>query len=149
MTHDHVHDRGHSSHGLLAETGTRLTLASGALLLVGIAATLLSAPDMVQTLLYLAAILVGGGPIVREAWEALIEHRRLSIDALVVVAVIGAAILGQWWDAARGGLSLLVQRNAGRVYAGSGAQCHQRSDGTLPGRGPHQDRWAGIYSFRR
>ena len=100
MTHDHVHDRGHSSHGLLAETGTRLTLASGVLLLAGIAATLLSAPDMVHTLLYLAAILVGGGPIVREAWEALIEHRRLSIDALVVVAVIGAAILGQWWEAA-------------------------------------------------
>ncbi len=100
MTHDHVHDHGHSSHGLLAETGTRLTLASGVLLLAGIASTLLSAPDTVQTLLYLAAILVGGGPIVREAWEALIEHRRLSIDALVVIAVIGAAILGQWWEAA-------------------------------------------------
>ncbi len=100
MTHDHVHDHGHASHGLLAETGTRLTLASGVLLLVGIASTLASAPDFVQTLLYLAAILVGGGPIVREAWEALSAHRRLSIDALVVVAVIGAAILGQWWEAA-------------------------------------------------
>lgn len=36
----------------------------------------------------------------REAWEALTAHRRLSIDALVVVAVVGAALLGQWWEAA-------------------------------------------------
>ena len=50
--------------------------------------------------LYLTAIVIGGVPIVREAGEALIEERRLTIDTLVVVAVIGAALLGQWWEAA-------------------------------------------------
>ena len=98
MTHDH--DHGHSSAGLLAETGTRLTLASGVLLGAGVISSLLAAPTMLETALYLAAILVGGVPIVREAWEALSAHRRLSIDALVVVAVVGAALLGQWWEAA-------------------------------------------------
>ncbi len=98
MTHDH--DHAHTSAGLLAETGTHLTLASGVLLVAGIISSLLAAPAMAQTALYLAAIVVGGVPIVRGAWEALTAHRRLSIDALVVVAVIGAALLGQWWEAA-------------------------------------------------
>lgn len=98
VTHDH--DHGHSSAGLLAETGTRLTLASGVLFGAGVISSLLAAPTMLETALYLAAILVGGVPIVREACEALTAHRRLSIDALVVVAVVGAALLGQWWEAA-------------------------------------------------
>ena len=98
MTHDH--DHAHSSAGLLAETGTRLTVASGVFLLAGIVSSIVGAPALAQTGLYLAAVLIGGAPIARAAWETLSEHRRLSIDALVVVAVIGAAILGQWWEAA-------------------------------------------------
>ena len=98
MTHDH--DHAHSSAGLLAETGARLTLASGVLLVAGIISSIVGAPALAQTGLYLAAVLIGGAPIARAAWETLSEHRRLSIDALVVVAVIGAAILGQWWEAA-------------------------------------------------
>jgi Cd2+/Zn2+-exporting ATPase len=98
--HDHGHELGHSSTNLLAETGTRLTLASGVFLLLGITSSLIGVTANAQAALYLVAILVGGVPIVREAWKALYGHRRLSIDALVVIAVIGAAVLGQWWEAA-------------------------------------------------
>lgn len=85
---------------LLEETETRLTLLAGIFLLAGIVSSLVAAPSLAQTALYLAAIVVGGVPILREAWEALWEDRRLTIDSLVVVAVIGAALLGQWWEAA-------------------------------------------------
>ena len=85
---------------LLEETETRLTLLSGVLLLAGIISSLVAAPSLAQVALYLTAIVIGGVPIVREAGEALIEERRLTIDTLVVVAVIGAALLGQWWEAA-------------------------------------------------
>ena len=85
---------------LLEETETRLTLLSGLFLVAGIVSSLVSAPSLVQTGVYLTAILVGGVPIVREAWEALTEERRLTIDSLVVIAVVGAVVLGQWWEAA-------------------------------------------------
>ena len=85
---------------LLEETETRLTLLSGLFLVAGVVSSLVSAPSLVQTGIYLTAILVGGVPIVREAWEALTEERRLTIDSLVVIAVVGAVILGQWWEAA-------------------------------------------------
>ncbi len=85
---------------LLEETETRLTLLSGLFLAAGFVSSLVSAPSLVQTGVYLTAILVGGVPIVREAWESLTEERRLTIDSLVVIAVVGAVILGQWWEAA-------------------------------------------------
>ena len=88
-------------HGeLFEETETRLTLLSGVFLLAGIVSSLIAAPSLAQIGLYLTAILVGGVPIVREAWESLTEERRLTIDSLVVIAVVGAVMLGQWWEAA-------------------------------------------------
>ena len=85
---------------LLRETETRLTFLTGVFFLAGIVSSLVAAPSLVRAGLYLTAIVVGGVPIVREAWEALTEDRRLSIDSLVVVAVIGAVLLGEWWEAA-------------------------------------------------
>ncbi|MYB76181.1 MAG: cadmium-translocating P-type ATPase [Chloroflexi bacterium] len=85
---------------LFAETETRLTALSGLFFLAGVILSLASAPSWAQAGVYLAAIVVGGVPILREAWEALWEDRRLTIDSLVVVAVIGAVLLGQWWEAA-------------------------------------------------
>lgn len=85
---------------LFAETETRLTAFSGLFFLVGVILSLASAPSWAQAGVYLAAIVVGGVPVLREAWEALWEDRRLTIDSLVVVAVIGAILLGQWWEAA-------------------------------------------------
>ena len=93
---------------LLEETETRLTLLSGLFLVAGIVSSLVSAPSLVQMGIYLTAILVGGMPIVREAWEALTEERRLTIDSLVVIAVVGAAHLGAMVGSRSRGLSLLV-----------------------------------------
>lgn len=85
---------------LFEETETRLTALSGLFFLVGVILSLASAPSLAQAGVYLAAIVVGGVSILREAWEALWEDRRLTINSLVVVAVIGAVLLGQWWEAA-------------------------------------------------
>ena len=85
---------------LLRETETRLTLVTGVFFLAGVVSSLLSAPPPVPAGLYLIAIVVGGVPILREAWEAITAERRLTIDALVVVAVVGAVLLGEWWEAA-------------------------------------------------
>lgn len=85
---------------LVRETETQLTSITGVFFLAGIVYSLADAPPLASSSLYLAAIVIGGVPIVREAWEAITGERRLTIDALVVVAVIGAVLLGEWWEAA-------------------------------------------------
>lgn len=85
---------------LLRDTETRLTFLTGVFFLAGVVTSLVAAPVQVRAGLYLVAIVTGGVPIVRNAWSALTAERRLTIDALVVVAVIGAVLLGQWWEAA-------------------------------------------------
>ncbi|MBX6318712.1 MAG: heavy metal translocating P-type ATPase [Pigmentiphaga sp.] len=47
----------------------------------------------------LAAILLGGIPTLRKGWLAL-RHFTLNINLLMTVAVIGAALIGQWPEAA-------------------------------------------------
>ena len=93
-------DLRHSVSELFEETETRLTALSGLFFLAGVVSSLAAAPVLAQAGIYLAAIAAGGVTILREAWEALWEERRLTIDSLVVVAVVGAVLLGQWWEAA-------------------------------------------------
>ena len=90
----------HSVSEIFEETETRLTALSGLFFLAGVVSSLAAAPALAQAGIYLVAIAAGGVPILREAWEALWEDRRLTIDSLVVVAVVGAVLLGQWWEAA-------------------------------------------------
>lgn len=85
---------------LLRDSEARFTFLAGVFFLAGVVSSLVAAPPMVRASLYLTAIVIGGVPIVHEAWEAITEERRLSIDALVVVAVVGAVLLGEWWEAA-------------------------------------------------
>ncbi len=46
-----------------------------------------------------ASILVGGYYAMRDAWQS-IRERQLDIDVLMIVAAIGAAVLGQWAEGA-------------------------------------------------
>src|SRR3546814_11957294 len=48
---------------------------------------------------YIAAILLGGRLVARKAWYAA-RSLRPDINFLMVVAIIGAALLGEWLEAA-------------------------------------------------
>ncbi len=47
-----------------------------------------------------AAIVVGGAPLARYAFQELWLSRSLGINALMVIAVVGAALIGEWAEAA-------------------------------------------------
>jgi Cd2+/Zn2+-exporting ATPase len=92
------------------------TAASGAFLAVGIVLHLILAPDLLAGLrmlvsheaevtpwpemaAYIAAALLGARFVVIKAWYAA-RNLRPDINLLMVVAVIGAAAIGQWFEAA-------------------------------------------------
>jgi Cd2+/Zn2+-exporting ATPase len=83
---------------LLSRRDTSLTVASGLLALLGAAAAaLLPAPWRI--LPYGLAILVGGWPVARHAVKEIVA-RGLGINTLMVVAVAGAVLIGEWAEAA-------------------------------------------------
>lgn len=55
--------------------------------------------DPVAVGLYLTAIGVGGYPIARSAWQA-VRVRRIDMNVLMTVSVIGAAAIGEWSEGA-------------------------------------------------
>lgn len=57
-------------------------------------------PGGVRVALFAAAILAGGHGFAREAVERLREGREVGIDLLMAVAVVGAAAIGRWQEAA-------------------------------------------------
>jgi Zn2+/Cd2+-exporting ATPase len=76
------------------------SLASGLLLVVGwVGETFLGLPSMVALGFYIAACVFGGWDISQHAWHALRE-KQFDTDLLMVMAATGAAILGQWAEAA-------------------------------------------------
>jgi len=75
-----------------------LTAASGGALVAGIAASMAGQP-LAAAGLYLAAAAAGGIYPVRRAFSAL-RSRTIDINALMVIAVIGALALNQWQEAA-------------------------------------------------
>ncbi|MDQ3238703.1 MAG: cation-translocating P-type ATPase [Actinomycetota bacterium] len=94
---------------------TLLTAASALLLVVGLALSLTSGPDLARIGVYTAAIVVGGFRIFRFALAGL-RARHLDMNVLMSAATIGAAGIGQWAEAA----SVVVLFSAGnalQVYA--------------------------------
>jgi heavy metal translocating P-type ATPase len=71
------------------------SVAAGILLLVGWLLSLAGAPELVSTLLYVAAILSGGYYFGREAIEELIFEREVGIELLMLVAAVVAALMGE------------------------------------------------------
>lgn len=95
--HDHDHDHG-GPFG--ANSELIFAVASFALLGTGFALSFIAAvPAPVPTGLYAAACIAGGWFILREAIEAA-RLGRLEIDGLMLFAAAGAAVLGEWAEAA-------------------------------------------------
>ncbi|MCQ3975171.1 MAG: cadmium-translocating P-type ATPase [Anaerolineae bacterium] len=69
--------------------------ASGILLLIGWLIGLAGAPEIVSTVIYVAAILIGGYYFGREAIEELIFEREIGIELLMSVAAVVATVMGQ------------------------------------------------------
>jgi Cd2+/Zn2+-exporting ATPase len=77
----------------------RLVIASGVGVAAGAVGYLLGWPESVQALLLGLAAVAGGLTVVKRAWVSL-RHRTLDINVLMLVAVIGALIIGEWFEAA-------------------------------------------------
>lgn len=96
----HAHTDGSHEHGHVAvEFG--FALAAGFFVLSGVLCPLLfeSAPSWLPTALFVAAYVFGGLPTAREALENL-SKKTFKIDSLMLVAALGAAALGEWFEGA-------------------------------------------------
>jgi len=96
---------------VLSKRETRLTAVAALLTLLGLALSALftaslagaGAPPWSQTALVFfaaSAIVVGGIPVARHAWQEVWLARSLGINTLMVIAVVGAALIGEWAEAA-------------------------------------------------
>ena len=74
-------------------------IISGVLALGGYGLMRLLGYHPVVIVMMLAATLIAGGPIFRRAFQA-IKYKIVGIDALVTIAVTGAVIIGEYWEAA-------------------------------------------------
>lgn len=88
-----------AAEGARGATLLRFTIASGALIAVGFAASLLGLPMLVERAFYLAAMITGGLHIFR---KAAFSARNLTLDMnfLMSVAVVGAVAIGEWLEGA-------------------------------------------------
>lgn len=99
--HEHADDQGHSHGGIFGErTELIFALTSGALLAIGFALSYVSSVTAgVSLALYVAAYFFGGYYTVIDAYENLREGR-FEVDFLMLVAALGAAVLGKWAEGA-------------------------------------------------
>lgn len=70
------------------------SVASGVLLLVGFLLGLAGVAEIVSTVIYVAAMLIGGYYFGREAIEELIFERAIGIELLMSIAAVVAALMG-------------------------------------------------------
>ncbi len=76
------------------------SVISGLLLALGFAGGLVGVSDIVQTTVYIAAVVVGGTFFGREALEEFVKEREIGIELLMSIAAIVAGLMGQWGEAA-------------------------------------------------
>lgn len=75
---------------------------------------LLHGTTLLVNALYAAAIVVGGYRIARSGYFALARGRTLGIDLLMTIAVVGAAIIGEWSE----GAAVVVLFSLGQMLEG-------------------------------
>jgi Cd2+/Zn2+-exporting ATPase len=85
---------------ILSKRETTLTAVAGLLTLLGLVLAVAGAPLWSRTALFAAAIVVGGISVARHAFQELWLSRSLGINTLMVIAVVGAAFIGEWAEAA-------------------------------------------------
>lgn len=74
---------------------TTLTAIAGLLTLSGLALVITGTLPWSQAILFAAAIVVGGIPVARHAWQEVWLARSLGINTLMVIAVIGAVFISE------------------------------------------------------
>ena len=84
---------------LLGQRNTALTVAAGLLTLLGLALVVTNVGLPWRVAPFALAILVGGYPVARQAWRE-VRARSMGINVLMVIAVTGAALIGEWAEAA-------------------------------------------------
>lgn len=77
----------------------RAVIASGLALALAAAALLAGAPRSLYLFLLAFATIASGATVARRAWSSA-RNRVLDINVLMLVAVIGALIIGEWFEAA-------------------------------------------------
>ncbi|MFS8082686.1 MAG: heavy metal translocating P-type ATPase, partial [Ginsengibacter sp.] len=101
--HSHAEGESHHHHGggLFGERSELIfSIICGGFLALGFAFTFISVlPAYVSIILYGIACFFGGFYTTKEAYEG-ISNGRFEIDFLMMVAAVGAAILGHWAEAA-------------------------------------------------
>lgn len=94
--HEHEHHHG----GIFGEkTEMIFAIISGGFLLAGFIISFLQIPGFISIVLYVIAYIFGGFYTTKEAVEGL-RKREFEIDFLMLVAAVGAAILGHWAEGA-------------------------------------------------
>ncbi len=86
--------------GFVAVRSNQITLIAGALTAVGGILELLSVPALASIGFFGAAILIAGMPLARKAFNTLRATRQIDINTLMVIAIVGAAVIGAWFEAA-------------------------------------------------
>lgn len=77
-----------------------LTAGSGLATAIGVGLSLLGQPSPYPQLVFALAMLIGGYPIARSGLYGLWRNRSLDMNALMTIAVIGAAAIGEWSEGA-------------------------------------------------
>ncbi len=79
---------------------TTVTVIAGVFILLGFGLYAARFSDWLYQSLFALAIVVGGWPILRNAYQEVFIAHRLGINTLMVMAVSGAAMIGEWGEAA-------------------------------------------------
>jgi len=79
---------------------TAATVVAGLVTLSGLVALALGAASWLPTGLLAIAVAIGGTPLIRSAYQELWLSHRLGINVLMVIAVSGAMVIGEWAEAA-------------------------------------------------
>ena len=97
--HEEGEGKEHEGHTHESSRAESISLvASGVLVTAGLVANWSKAPSPLVSALAFAAMLAGGWFLLPKAWEA-IKRMRPDINLLVVIAAIGASIIGEWVEA--------------------------------------------------
>ncbi|MGQ9682160.1 MAG: heavy metal translocating P-type ATPase [Anaerolineae bacterium] len=85
---------------ILSQRRGRRMLAAAALLVAAFVLDALPLPALVPILFYGGAIVIGGYDMARGAWASLRTTRNVDMNVLMTIAVVGAALIGEWTEAA-------------------------------------------------
>ena len=86
--------------GILSDRENQQTAVGFILVALGFAFSQTGLPGWLPTALFISAILVAGPPIARKGIATLRATHRLDINILMTIAVVGAAFIGEWFEAA-------------------------------------------------